>query len=259
MSDIPAHLSPEVFSKVEVRKPVDYVEKYQDFLTTTDEKAVIASAVGSILFEGSIIDIGAGTGDIPDILGIDPQRYTAIEQRPEFIDLLKSKGYSVIESLFPCEAPKQYDNALMSYVLYGREQCEEMIDPAWELVKPEGQLIAVTYRDNEDDYNRLLHRSGHTRRVNTDTRFNYLEDRFSSLGQLAVSSIRSHIYSSTVDGLAAAVSFMATNTPVGTPEMRHVIHEAIVAEQSYLDETYRTTEGEYQFPIDHYLFTTQKA
>lgn len=252
------HLPPKIYDKVVVTKPVDYVPKYQDFLGTTDEKEVISGVLAPLLSEGTVLDIGAGTGDIPDKLGLGADRYTAIEQRPEFIELLKTKGYSVIEKLFPCKAPKA-DNVLMSYVLHGIDQCEAMIDPAWELVDDEGQLVVVTFRDNEDDFNKLLHRIGHTRRVNTDVRFNYLQNKFSSLGEMAIRTTQSHIYGSDIESLAASISFIATNTIVGTPELRAELHGRMVAEQPYFDDLYKTDEGDYQFPMDHYIFTTQKS
>jgi precorrin-6B methylase 2 len=253
------HLAAEVYDRVVVTKPSDYVPAYHDFLSTTDEKAVIAAAVGPLLLEGTILDVGAGTGDIPDLMGVEPEGYTAIEQRPEFVELLRGKGYSVIEELFPCDAPGTYDNVLMSYVLYGREQCEVVIDPAWDLVSNSGQLVVVTYRDNVDDYTKLLHRIGHTRRVNTDIRFNYLHEKFASLGRTALHTARSHVYSADIGGLATGLSFMATNTPVGTPEARAEIHAKMVAEQPYLDAAYRNADGTYQFPIDHYIFTVRKG
>jgi len=252
------HLPSEVYDKVVVRGPVDFVDKYQDFLGATDEKDIIANAVGPLLLEGTVLDVGAGTGDIPDKLHLDPAKYTAVEQSPELVEILRAKGYDTIKNLFPCELPRTYDNVLMSHVLFGIEQCDAMIDPAWESVSEGGQLAVVTFRDNLDDYNKLLHQLGHTRRVSTDVRFNYLQEKFSLLGETALNTTQSHIYSPDIEGLATSISFIATNTPVGTPEYRAELHDKIVSEQPYLDELYRTENG-YQFPMEHYIFTTHKA
>lgn len=255
----PSHLTQEVFDQVVVTKPVDYADRYQEFLTTTDEKRVISDSVASLLLPGTVLDVGAGTGEIPDIVGVDPHAYTAIEQRPEFIDILKTKGYTVVESLFPCALPSQYTNVLMSHVLYGRDQCQVMIPAAWDHVEDAGQLLAVTYRDRMDDYNTLLHRVGHNRRRGLDTRFSYLENTFESLGELSIHQITSHILSENPEGIAASVSFMATNTKVGTPERRAEIFDAIMSEQPYLDDRYQQDDGSYVFPIEHFVLQTRKV
>jgi len=243
---------------VEVRKPIDYVDRYQEFLESTDEKQIIAQAVGHVLSDGSILDIGAGTGDITDMLRLDKDRYTALEQRPEFVTQLREKGYQVIDRLFPCFVPKKYDNVLMSYILHSKEQCEVMINPAWEVVDDGGQLIVVTFRDNDDDYNQLLHATGHTRRVTTDSRFNYLQEKFASLGELTVSHTTSHIYSNSAEKLAHSLSFVATNTVVGTPELRQELFYRMISDEILL-EPYKEENGEYRFPMEHYVFTTYKS
>jgi len=253
------HLSPDIYEKVAVTKPSDYVDKYQEFLATTDEKKVIAQAIGSLLLPGTVLDIGAGTGDIPDILGIELSHYTAIEQNRDFVKLLRDKGYKVIDKLFPYDAPETYNNVLMSYVLYHIEQCEAMIGTAWDLVSDEGQLTVVTYRDNKDDYNNLLHRIGYTRRVNTDVRFNWLREKFASLGRISLQMARSYIYSPNICGLAASISFVATNTCIGTPELRVDLYKRILYEQAYIDESYKNDDGSYRFPMDHYIFAIRKV
>jgi SAM-dependent methyltransferase len=252
-------LTPEDYASVVVVKPPDYIDRYQEFLDSTDEKDVIAAALSPLLKPGSIVDIGAGTGDLAARLQVDKASYTAIEQHPEFATLLRGRGYQVIEELFPCIVPNGYDNVLLCYCLYGRKQCEIMIDSAWQIVDPGGRLIAVTFRDYLDDYNRLLHRIGHTRRGRADQHFDFLRDKFASLGSVEISATTSHIDAPDVGALAAILSFMATNSKVGTIERRNEICRGILAEQSYIDERYRVESGRYLFPVNHFIFVTSRA
>ena len=257
-SEVGRHLDQDVYDLVEVRKPADYPVAYAGFLAVTDEKARIAEALKPLVLPGTLVDIGAGSGEIIDDLELDPANYTAIEQRAEFAAILREKGLDVIEELFPVSLPQTFNNVLMSYVLYGRDQCDVMIDPAWDLVSEDGQLLVVTYRDNNDDYSKILHRVGHTRRVNTDVRFDFLEERLAALGTLYIEHVRSHIFSEELQGLATALGFLASNTPVGTVEDRLRIRDNIIQEDDYLREHYLDENGTFAFPIDHYIFRVVK-
>src|SRR5687767_11602322 len=102
--------SPEVRQAVAVTKPPDYHDRYREFLTVTDEKEVLAAALSTVLQPGTMLDIGAGGGQIPDLLRVDDTAYTAVECLPEFVEQLRHRGYRVIEDLFPCPVGGPYAN-----------------------------------------------------------------------------------------------------------------------------------------------------
>ena len=250
--------SGETHKDVIVRKPPDYHDRYREFLAVTNEKAVIAKAVSPLLLPGTILDIGAGTGDVPDLMRVDVKCYTALECQPQFVELLRCKGYEVIEGLFPCEVQRSYANVLLCHCLSGsRAQCRILISSAWKVLARPGRLIIVTFRDNADDYNELLHRIGHNARSTIDTRFNFITEMLTALGKTRSYMSTSYIYANNLFQLASTLSFMATNSNAGTLERRAEVLAGIMAHQAYIDERYRTSSGLYEFPISHSIFSVQ--
>jgi hypothetical protein len=249
----------EVQAIVTVTKPPDYFLRYQEFVRATDEKRIIAAEVSDFLRPGTILDIGAGTGEIPDWLGVDRDLYTAIECQPESATCLRHKGYRVIEDLFPCPVPANYDNVLLLHCLYGPEQCHIMVNAAWTLVAADGRLVAVTFRDTLDEYNTLLHRVGHTLRGATDSRFRLLIRTFTVLGRLRVRRLRSYLRAGSVRELANLLSFMATNGSVGSVAHRDDVRRRLMSQEAYLRARSQTDRGDFAFPIDHYLFVVEAS
>ncbi|MET8277960.1 hypothetical protein [Micromonospora sp. NPDC005174] len=248
----------ELRQTVKVVKPVDFQDRYREYLEASDEKPVLAAGLAPLLRRGSLLDIGAGSGDVPDLLDVDQETYTAVECQPEFVRLLRDKGYRVIDDLFPCQVGGPFTNVLLCYCLYGREQCELLIHAGWAAVAPSGQLLAVTFRDHLDEYNSLLHRVGHTNRGGLDVHYNFLTTTFASLGVLTTHVWTSYIYSRDLAELAGIVSFMATNSNVGTLQRRAEIYAGIMAERRYVDERFRTVAGDYRLPVHHHVFVVAK-
>jgi hypothetical protein len=255
-------VDPSIHDIVRVRatKPRDYHDRYPEFLSATDEKAVLAKALLKALGQGSVADIGAGSGEIPDLMGIDPSRYHAIEYRPTFVTTLRRKGYNVIEGLFPCAIGGPHDNVVLSYCLAGDlQQCRIMIESAWTAVASGGRLLVVTFGDALDDYNALMHRIGHTTRNGSGERIPSLIRILAPLGSPTWSRLTSHVFSHSIDRLAAVLSFIATNSNIGTVERRTELQNAIVSERQYLDHFYFGNDGMYRFPIEHHLLVVHKA
>lgn len=253
---------PRVHGIVRLRatKPPDYQDRYPEFLSATDEKSVLAEALLRVIGQGSIADIGAGSGEIPDFMGIDPSRYIAVEYQPTFVATLRRKRYNVIEGLFPCAIGGPYDNVILSYCLAGDSlQCRIMLESAWTKVASGGQLITVTFSDALDDYNALMHRIGHTTRDGSGERIPSLIRILNPLGPLTWTRVTSNIFSDTVNRLAAILSFIATNSNIGTLERREELRNAIISERQHLDRLYLGHDGVYRFPIEHHLLIVHKV
>jgi SAM-dependent methyltransferase len=254
-------VDPRIQDIVRIRaiKPPDYHDRYPEFLSATDEKAVLAKALLPVISQGSVVDIGAGSGEIPDLMGIDPSRYLAVEYQPTFVAALRHKGYKVIEGLFPCAVGGPHDNVVLSYCLAGDlRQCRIMLESAWTAVASGGRLLAVTFGDELDDYNALMHRVGHTTRDGSGERIPNLIRILTPLGPPTWTRVTSHVFSDSFDCLAAVLSFMATNSNVGTVERRAELRNAIASERQYLDRFYLGRDGVYRFPIEHHLLMVQK-
>ena len=242
-----------------VTKPPDYHERYPEFLLSTDEKKVLAKALLKSIGQGSIVDIGAGSGEIPDLMSIDSRRYIAIEYQPIFTETLRHKGYKVIEDLFPCDICGPYDNVILSYCLTGNlDQCRIMLESAWAEVAAGGRLLIVTFSDALDDYNILMHRIGHTTRDGSGERIPKLIRILGPLSTPTWTRVTSHVFSDTLDRLVAVLSFMATNSDKGTVEHRDKLQKIIASERQHLDRFYLGRDGMYRFPIEHHLLTVHK-
>ncbi|MBO7936731.1 hypothetical protein [Streptomyces sp. CAI-85] len=243
-----------------VVKPPDYYEQYRKFVEAGDEKEVVAGVLGPLLGPGSILDVGAGCGDIPEILGLRTRDYTAIECHVQCVEVLRAKSLNVIEATFPCNLTRRYDNILLCYCLYGgRFQCEAILDAAWGALEEGGRIIVVTFRDHLDDYNRLLHRIGHTLRGHGDRYFAMILRKLESLAPVTRDVAHSSLYGRDLGELADVLSFMATNSNAGTVQRRGEIRETILAERPYLDGLYRTESGAYRFPIVHHVLVITKG
>ncbi len=246
--------------RIRVTKPPDYHDRYPEFLSATDEKAVLAKAILQALGQGSVVDIGAGSGEIPDLMGIDPsRRYLAVEYQSTFVATLRRKGYNVIEGLFPCAIGGQHDNVVLSYCLAGDlQQCRIMLESAWTAVASGGRLLVVTFGDAFDDYNALMHRIGHTTRDGSGERIPNLIRILNPLGPPTWTRVTSHIFSDTFDRLAVVLCFIATNSNIGTVDRRVELRNAIASERQHLNRFYLGRDGVYRFPIEHHLLMVHK-
>ena len=255
-------IDPRIHDIVRLRatKPPDYHDLYPEFLSATDEKAVLAKALLQAIGQGSVVDIGAGSGEIPDLMGIATSRYLAVEYQPTFVSTLRRKGYNVIEGLFPCAISGPHDNVVLSYCLAGdQQQCRIMIESAWTAVASGGRLLVVTFGDALDDYNALMHRIGHTTRDGSGERIPNLIRIPDPLGPPTWICVTSHVYSESFDRLAAVLSFIATNSNIGTVERRAELRNAIAKERQLLDRCYLGRDGVYRFPIEHHLLIVHKG
>ncbi|HEU5121951.1 MAG TPA: hypothetical protein VFT59_03825 [Candidatus Saccharimonadales bacterium] len=251
----PLNVKPEVFG---AQTPIGSTERYARFVEHTDEKSVIAEGIRPYFLPGTILDIGAGRGEIPTLLGVDTQSYTAIEQNPNHAEVLSANGYKVIEEHFPCACPApKYDNILLSHSLFTREQYTVMIEAASQLTTVGGRLIIVTYRDTPSDYSTLINSIGETRPEN-DERHDDLLNVLQGIGATEVRRMQSHIYSEDVDDLIDHLSFMATNNSYCTAEKREMLSRKLKNVEHQFARYFDPALGVFAFPIDHYLYVTEK-
>lgn len=131
-----------------------YAQAFAMHLRGTDEKAVLAKEITDrvkLHKSRSIIDIGAGRGEIAIRIFRRVERYLAIERRPDYAARLQEYGIRVLRRTFPCEVPAMFSMALMSHsVPSGARERAAMIDAAWELLVPGGVMLIITYDSGEN-------------------------------------------------------------------------------------------------------------
>ena len=243
---------------VVVRKPADYDEQYRRFVEASDEKQILADRIRTLLVPGRTLDVGAGTGELPELMQLDRANYLAVECVPSAVSTLRQKGYTAIEDVFPCDVPGLFDNVLMCYCLYGgRQQINSIVAAVPPILKEHGQLVAVTFRDDLDDYNTLLRCIGHVARSGTDRYFNIVIDVLESLGNLSVSRVSSSIHAQSLRELVDILSFVATNSNAGTLEGRAEVRDGMAAISDTLTSRYQRPDKTYRFPMHHYVMVVR--
>lgn len=234
-----------------------YISDFKKFLDHTDEKAVLLAEIAKELKQHkcqSLLDVGAGNGLMAIPLARQVAKYTAVEAKAEYALTLKEAGLEVINSAFPIELNQKYDAVLFSHVFsYLHPDHEEFINAAWKLLNQNGVLIIVTYRGEEDDWTRLIKQLGLLNPGDYPAIFENMLNLLSSLGKTTVRKVVTTVKADNIEGMIAALSFVASN---GVPERKEKFmthREEIVA---FL-ENYKTDDG-FAFPFQHFILVTEK-
>lgn len=98
----------------------DYAKHFADFAHYSDEKRIIAQAALDFFRPAqtdTLLDVGAGNGELTDLLAPHFQSVECIEKNPEHVALLRRK-YAVYEAAIDSYQGKKYDATLASHMLY---------------------------------------------------------------------------------------------------------------------------------------------
>ncbi len=235
-----------------------YARSYQIFRTHTNEKQVLLAELQKDIRRfkpKSILDIGAGNGEIAVPIAAMASRYLAVEYSPKHAAHLTEYGLSVVESTFPTKIDGLFDLALLCHCLsYEKRNHNVMIDAAWELIARNGHILIVTHRGEKNDWSNLLDKVGMGKTSEYEDIYDEIVDNLKSKGQTSIRRVVTSATASTADALVAALAFVAS---AGYKELfnqfmasRHKITEI-------LETTYKTEDG-YSFPFTHIFLTTEK-
>lgn len=137
-----------------------YKKSFHFFSSSTNEKGVLIREIGGRIVSlrlSSILDIGAGSGDLAIPLSRMVERYVAIEQRPDYVKTLRNGKLQVVEGVFPCDVSGCFDVVLSSHsISWGREKMELFVREAIKRVAKGGVFLLVTYDNEEGDWARLV-------------------------------------------------------------------------------------------------------
>jgi hypothetical protein len=158
-----------------------------------------------------------------------------------------------VEGYFPEACDGRFGNIIMSAVLRWASW-RPVVDAAWERLDVHGRLVIVTYGDVESAYTRVLRDVG-IDRFTAGTRLTEIRQHLARMGPTTLDAVRSHIRGSR-DVLAQHVSFLATNHVRGTTEARERLFTRLRGLSAF--DEYREPDGNYAFPVDHYLFHTTR-
>jgi len=129
-----------------------YSKAFAAFLACTDEKLVLLQEIGRDLKHRrvqTVLDIGAGNGDLAIPLSTQVDRYVAIEPKGDYATRLREHDIAVIEQAFPCELGTTFDAVLSSHSLPWKSAVYiPFLSAAWAHVAEKGVLLVITYDDS---------------------------------------------------------------------------------------------------------------
>jgi SAM-dependent methyltransferase len=236
-----------------------YYQGLENLTQCSDEKQVYVTTFTNYISHygaNSLLDIGAGDGQVALPISDIVEHYVAIEQNPQYAARLRQAGKQVIEEVFPTEVEDSYDLVLMSHVIsHTAGEHTTLVAPAWELVKPDGHLLVVTHRGIEqDDWSQLLDRIG----LGYGGRFNEnLHDCLSDLrtkGETEVQNVTSTLTTDNASSMIAAMAFLASN---GEQPRYDAFMDRANEVEAILGDKYQTAKG-LSFPFLHPFVSTHK-
>lgn len=233
-----------------------YSRTFRAFLAQTDEKEVLLRAIKTRIRASasrSVLDIGAGGGDLAVPLSRNVKHYVAVEQSPIFARRLQAGGIAVINSFFPCAIPGTFDIVLACHsVPRKRSEYEPFIDGALNCVSKTGQFLLVTHDDRGGAWEELLCACDLEWPEREENRFTELWSVLNQRGEPVLFDVTTHLRSGTIEQIMDALSFL-----FGNGNDKHVQRFLMNAKvRSYVQQRHSIDAG-YGFPIKQLLVQLQ--
>jgi SAM-dependent methyltransferase len=232
-----------------------YSDSFRGYLAHTDEKSVLFSAVSKrlrVLGTASLLDIGAGDGDLSIPLAKQVERYLAVEQKDDYAKRLRDAGLTVVASAFPCTIAESFDAVFASHSVPSQKDgvagWEPFLASAWSQVNEHGHLLIITFEDEESEWSDLVATAGLEEVKPRKSRLGPLKDYLTSLGKVEVEVITTHVRTKALDEMLQALAFVWSDGRAHQLEA-FLQNQKVAAriEQQYWDGK------TYSFPFHHYL------
>jgi SAM-dependent methyltransferase len=240
-----------------------YTAAFRAFQHSTDEKERLAEEIRASLalhkFK-SLLDIGAGDGELAKMIAPAVGSYTALESNAEHVKRLRKLGFRVLADTFPTKIANAYDFVLCSHSLpYNADDAHVFIREAWKLVNSKGQLCIVTYRDGgaESVWRNFCEACGLSDDRDYEGRFPKLKHDMHHLREYAslmVTPVTTHVQSKHIEKMLSALSFVYAE---GQAEWLKPWNESRDAIKAELNRNY-FREGHYSMPFENIFLVASK-
>jgi SAM-dependent methyltransferase len=226
-----------------------YSNSFKKFLNHTDEKKILFEEINKRILENksdSLLDIGAGNGDLAIPLSKTVEKYVAVERKPDYINKLRGVGLTVIDGLFPCEVGEKFDFILASHSFpWKRESYEPFINTAFKLLHAGGVFLGVTYDDENGDWIGMLDACG--LEFNKESRLENMEKWLNYFSFFKRDIVTTYVRTESLEDMMGALAFVYSDGS-GEKIEKFMGNEKI---REYLEEKkYRNKYG-YFFPFNH--------
>lgn len=240
-----------------------YATALDSFLRYTTEKQNLLTALQqSIKSVGarSLLDIGAGNGDLAVPLSETVQNYIAIEPNSHFAFRLKNRGLTVFEAPFPWASTGNLsaDIVVASHVVpWELEEGERFIRAAWRCVNPGGAFVMITYDEDCGVWADLLRLSGLPLAGIGHGHLGIYEFLLRGLDRRSTTNkITSWVETRTLEQMLKALAFVYSDGQDEKAE-QFISDEAIA--QIIQLSWYDVVDDCYRFPFTHYLLQVNKG
>jgi SAM-dependent methyltransferase len=235
-----------------------YVDAFNSFLSVTDEKEVLANAIIREMKRydvRSLLDVGAGSGELSGQLAAVVDEYLAIEMRAQYVEQIRKSGLVVNCGKWPVRLDKQFDAVLMSHLLDGDDDLTEMLEPALDVLRVNGVLMLVLHQVAGSDW-AALRQSLNLAPTADDGLAESAEDTLGRLrADTQVQSIGTAVRTPDIEVMIRALDFVATSGDAQKQTLLHGQRRQILTE--VLNSRYRRSDGVYEFPFQHVLISAR--
>lgn len=202
----------------------------------------------------SLLDIGAGNGDLAVPLSKLIDVYVAIEPKPDYAAKLQRAGITTIQGAFPCEISQTFDVVLASHVIPWEEaESEAFLRAAWKRLNQSASFMMITYDEEKSAWGELLEKSGLPLTTVGQGHLDGYKKLLASFGVLETETITTYVETDGLDEMLLALSFVYGD---GKPEDDEQFRENSVVKKTL--ETRYHFNGHYRFPFTHYLLQARK-
>jgi SAM-dependent methyltransferase len=234
-----------------------YSESFAKFLSCTNEKEVLLeeilkriSSVGA----KSVLDIGAGNGDLAIPISKSVADYTAIEYKSDYAEKFRKQNIKVIEASFPCEVEGKFDFVLASHSMPWKDfKYEPFIEKAVDLLNPGGLFLGITYDDEKGEWFDLLKNCELKIKHDQNHRIAKFDEYLKKFEGYRLEIVTAYMRTPNRADLIEALAFVYSD---GDQDM---IDEFVKNEKvkSYLDSKFKSEQG-YTFPFEHIFIEIRK-
>lgn len=235
-----------------------YKNAFETFISHTDEKEVLCREILNEVKKyniASLLDIGAGNGDLALPLSQGVEHYVAIEPKQSFVQRLREHDIDVIQNWFPCWTDEKFDMILSSHSIRSDEELRgRFIDVAVDLLEDTGVLLIITFKGGETNWSRFMDYLGEERGEHNKKWFDSLVSYLNQYGKVSVRNVTSYVRTDTFDEIFSCLDFVYSDAMIEKHKEFLARKEEV---RAYLDEIHRDETG-YFFPFTHYFITLQK-
>jgi SAM-dependent methyltransferase len=238
-----------------------YEQDFPFYLKYTNEKKILSKEILNLFNRfnvKSVLDLGAGNGDLSKLLVKDVDRYLAVEPKKEFIHSLRKEGITALEKAFPCNlSEEKYDFILCSHsVPSSKLDYEPFLNKAFERLNQNGHLLIITYLGKENDWDNLLTDIKVKPFEEVSDRYFERKDFLKKLGKIEEWFVFSKVESSSIENIIKALSFVASG---GEVEKKNIFLSKSKEISDIMNQKYYNKESnDYFFPFEHVFLMTSK-